>query len=313
VGRIVFDPAYFCANEVTPEDRKQTYAIKKRMGLNAIVLQTPDGHVYPGYKGFSIPDWRQRMDLMKALVDEVIAHGFLPLVFLTTGNNVDDLGLYDGELRRKTRVFAGYGKAAWFSGGWEMTGSQNPTISTKQVNEMLKIMHEELGDGALLFVHGADWERCTAASYRGSNPDIQPPGCIWVNDTWVEADDPSQGGEIDWWYTPEALWCKAWFWQSRHGGAGPSYNDDTELKAWRGRAIECQIRFLEPGMRPPPMVAYEHGAPDWMGSRHGNRPIFVVFELSPYEYIREWCDEARVQYVAKLLHDDGFLHLGSGT
>ena len=241
----------------------------------------------------------------------MLAAGFLPLIFLTTGNDVEALGLYDGELRRKTKVFAGYGKKAWFSGGWEMTGSQSPTISTKQVNEMLSILHEELGDGALLFVHGADWERCTAASYRGGDPNNRPEGCVWLNGTWVEADDPSQGGEIDWWYTKEAHWCLAWFWQSRHGAAGPSFNDDAELRGWRARAIECQIRFLEEANRPPPMAATEPHAPDWMRGRNDHRAIFVVFELEPYEYIRGQCDDARMKHVADLLHADGFLHLGA--
>ncbi len=328
-GRIVFDPVYFCSIYITEAARRACYAVKRRMGLNAIVLQVPDGNAYGGYwtepvaewpdipvharTPHVIPDWRQQMDVFKALVDEVLSEGFLPLVFLTTGNDLETLGLHDGELRRKAKVFAGYGKKAWFSGGWEMTGSQTPTITTRQVNDMLRILHEELGDGALLFVHGADWERCTAASYRGNDPNNRPPGCVWMNGTWVEADDPSRGGEIDWWYTPEALWCLAWFWQSRHGGAGPSFNDDQELRGWRARAIECQIRFLARNKRPPAMDVTEPGAPDWMQSRDHVRPIFCVFELEPYEYIRALCDSARVQHVADLLHADGFLHLGSGT
>jgi hypothetical protein len=309
-GRIVFDPQYFCANEVTADDRQQTYVIKRALGLNAIVLGVPDGKVYGGYVGFTIPDWRQDLTPFKALVDEVLAAGFLPIIFMTSGDNLEALGLYDGELRRKTRVFSGYGKKAWFTGGWEITGSQSPTVSTHDVNLMLKIMHEELGDEALLFVHGADAERCTAASYRGDNPNEQPDGCHWVHGGWVEDNDPSNGGEIDWWYTAEALYCKAWFWQSRHGRGGPSYNDDSELTAWRGRAIECQIRFLAKDNRPPAMNATEPNAPDWMRSRDHNRPIFCVFELEPYEYIREWCDDARVKHVAALLRADGFLHIG---
>lgn len=313
LGRVVFDPVYFCANEVTAADRNVTYQIKRAMGLTHLVLQVPDGNAY-GESGMTIPDWRQRMDLFKTLVDEVLAAGFHPVIFLTTGNDLAALGLDDGELRRKARVFAGYGQKAWFTGGWEITGSQSPTVSTYDVNRMLKILHEELGDGALLFVHGADAERCTAASYRGGDPDHQPPGCHWKDGSgWVEDTDPSNGDEIGWWYTPEALYCLAWFWQSRHGGDGPSFNDDTALKAWRGRAIECQIRFLSPAHRSARMAATEPNAPDWMGSRDHVRPIYCVFELEPYEYIRRQCDAARVQAVADFLLADGFEHFGSGV
>lgn len=294
-GRIVFDPNYFVSPQVTADDRRQCYAIKRSLGLNAIVVQIPEGRAYPGYWGSPNPDWTHDLGRFTALVDEILAAGFTPIIFLTSGDNLDVLGLYSGELRRKARALAPYARRAWIGAGWEMTGSQHPTITTKQTNDSLRVMHEELGDGAWLFVHGADWERCTAASYP------------------VESDDPSGGDEIGWWYTPEALWCRAWFWQSRHGGDGPSYNDDAALKAWRGRAIECQIRFLAPGDRPAPMAATEPRAPDWMASRSSNRPIFCVFELEPYEYIHGQCSDARVAHVSALMHADGFLHLGSGT
>jgi len=287
-GRVVFDPEYFPT--ATREDRIACYAVKRGLGLTHVVLEIPEGNPYPRYRDRPgpLPDWRADPTPVLELIREAAAEGFYTVLMLTSGDTHASVGLDDGELARKAAYFRPVKASTVFVPGYELVGSENPTIRTAELGLAGRILHAALGDDAVLAVHFDPAERWTAASKRPAGT----PGCHYSaeHDVWVEDDDPSGGDEIGWWHTADGRHFVIALWQARHGRGNPPEEDyrngpegtlDPHLAGWRGRLWEGYIRFNRP--RPPAMAAFQPGAPDWMA---GRPPVAGCgFELAPYGYV----------------------------
>lgn len=230
-------------------------------------------------KGF---DFTGHEDRWTAMLQYLLDQGLIPVVFYTSGDNFGELA----HLEHRCTVSVDFKDVVGHCIGFEMIGSQSPTITSKQWYDANQTMRRIFGENAVIIMHSDPAERCTWASYRGDNPNDKPEGCVWDVDHWVEADDPSHGDEVGAMshiFTPDLLCI-----ETRHD-KGPSYTmgDLNDTTTWSGHMVEIQDRFGADGTMIPGLnraVRTGPSAPDWFRGA-AKRTRLVIFETVCYEYI----------------------------
>lgn len=327
-GEPVFDPVYFGVmwkrgDLASIDGMLET---KRELGLTAIILCVQGS--YGSYLGGESFDFRSDPDSFGDLCGHVLARGFTPIILVGTADGGTWREIYDGTMARVLDAVKDLAGEAWFCAGYEQDLDRGGGYSARQMDDALRLMRDRLGPEALLLL----WlqpQRCTPASYWGSNkdakptpPDWNPVELKWITSdsdpnegAWIEADDPYGGDEQGAYYMSAGKEIDGLFFQTAHGNDGPSYpeggavgTDGHGQPRWIDRVIECADRFLAPGTPMPGAkgfidssgithtsgVAPSTSAPDWFASeRARGRVRFIIGETVAYEYLRnQCCDEA---------------------
>jgi hypothetical protein len=259
-GRVLFSP-FFAS--LPRNEQLEWEAIWRGQGCTHLVLS-----VAYSYPGSPIPggDYRQRPDEFAQLVSQVLDDGFVPIVFLSSGD-----GGTASEIRTTWPAFfqalEPESSYLWEVPGFEVVGPGGGWRS-KDLSDALLVIHAG-NPRAAVGVH-LQPERATGSS----NP--------------VEADDPWHGDEVGFWRSQGGQFADALLYQAPHGskllnpnGAGPG------VGAWENRWIEILDRLGVGG----------HG---W------RKVPLSFFEVSGFDYYRGKAtdlDQTRLATRAKALAD----------
>jgi hypothetical protein len=339
---VVFDPLYFGnlwdQGDYTTIDG--CLDIKRALGVDTIMVAVQGG--YGDYMGGRTFDFRQRPDYFGDLAKYIFQRGFTPICMVGTADGGTHVEIYNGTMQRVLEAIKPLAAHGWFCAGYEQDLDRGGGYSARQMDDALILMRHVLGPDALLML----WlqpNRCTPASYWGSNkdhkpttPDWNPTELKWVTSesnpnegAWIEANDPYGGGEQEAYYISGGLEIDGLFYQTPHGADGPAYNspggtpglDGYGQPRYKDRMIEIADRFLPRGTPMPGAKGHIDGsgivhnsdicpsasAPDWFASsRPRGRPIFIVGETVPYEYIRNACCDEAVYDCCQLCESIGF-------
>jgi hypothetical protein len=229
----------------TPEQRQWVYADKRADGLNRIYLAAKGD-----YHGTNPFDFTRNPAGLAALMAEVRANGFIPVVFLSScdGGTGGDADAYFGSL------LDGLGAVrdqAEYVPGWECVKGG---WTTKQLMHSVEVISAHVAPTTPIWFHGSDG-RGTFASYP------------------LEADDPTGGDEPGAWRTPVGQRLTGLLYQSESGR--PLLKADEEpldylgQRGWRGRAKEVLMRVQdgERGWIKKRVVLFESVAEDFYNGR----------------------------------------------
>lgn len=337
-NQVVFDPIYFgvCWDKGDLSNIDRCLDVKRELGANAVQLCVQGG--YGGYMHGATYDFRQRPDDYAALCHYIVASGFIPVVLVGTADGGTWHEIYNGTMLRILDRLTDIADRGWFCAGYEQDLDRGGGYSAHQIDDALWLMRDTLGEAALLML----WlqpNRCTPASYWGSNPQQKPTPPDWnpvelqwitsdsnpAEGAWIEADDPYDGDEQGAYYKSAGKEIDGLWYQTPHGNDGPSYVtggpglDAHGQPRYLDRVIECADRFLQPGTPMPGAAGfidgsgYVHGsvapsypAPDWFHEyRERGRPVFIVGETVPYEYTRDACSDDAVAACSRLMESVG--------
>jgi len=227
------------------ERRMEWYKRQRDAGLTHFVLAAQGG-----YRGKHEFDWTGQPDALAALIREVLAQGFRPIFFLSSG----DAGTGDAADRYFGALLDGLGSLAdecHLVPGWEVVRGG---WTSKQFYHAVEVISRHVKPTTPIWYHGSD-DRSTFASYP------------------LEADDPTRGDAPGAWRTPMGKRLAGLLYQSESGH--PLLRADEEppnsrgLRGWRWRATEVLMR-LQDGRRGWParrVVAFELGAEDYFAGR----------------------------------------------
>lgn len=267
-----------------------------------------------------------------ARIEEAYRGGLWPLVWLPFDDDAaGQASVYDGRMEAELRsLLPVIDKIAAVSPMWEAPGAW----TAKAIADAGALSRRILGPNVLLILHGRDNERFTGASYKGIIEVGEPvptglSGRVFFDEDegrnrvyLTEADDPSGGDEIGWWFVAGADQYDIFAWESRHGPDGPTYSDgvlDPNSGTWLGRFLEGWERFAPAGTFMPALgraVRTNCGPrcpPDWFSrGRARGRPMLSPFELQEYEDVLDVVPDSRIDHVANLLAGLGVTHFGSG-
>lgn len=209
LGRVIFDP--FLAS-LPPDQRADWYARKHAAHLRHFILQP-----FISYPGSPIPpsDLRQDPAAFRALIEQVLTQGFVPLVQMTDGGD----GAWNEILGD---VWAGLWPAledlqnsiVW-SPGFEVGGSW----PSKALSDVLLWLQGRLSPEAVMGVWCVP-ERATGASYP------------------VQPDDPWHGDELAFWTSYGGERANLLFYQTGHGSAARDFQgrwDDVVSRCGAGQ------------------------------------------------------------------------------
>lgn len=337
-NEVVFDPVYF-GKLWDIGDRERIdgcLEIKRFMGVNTVMIAVQGA--YGDYLGGGF-DFKTRPQVFADLCLYIIEAGFTPICMVGTADSGTHVEIYDGTMSRICQALAPYADKCWFCAGYEQDLDRGGGYNTRQMDDALLLMRDILGTEALLMI----WlqpNRCTPADYWGSDknhkpsaPDWNPTELYWKTSdsnpnegAWLEKDGPYDGDEQGAYYRSGGLEIDGIFYQTDHGSNGPSYTsggpglDAHGQPRYKDRLIECADRFLPRGVPMPGAKGHIDGsgithtsdvcpstpAPDWFASgRERGRPLFIVGETVPYEYIRNQCSDEAVRECVKLCESIG--------
>lgn len=313
-GVVVFDPIYFGTAWVAGwRDRIDACLDdKRRRGITAVLLAVQGG--YRDYLNGETFDFHANPSELNLLARYVRDRGFVPIIMVGTADGGTDREIYDGTMQRVCDALKELATSAWFCAGYEQNMDRGGGYTAKNMDDALLLMRRRLGPDAKLLL----WlqpNRCTPASYWGSDFTAKPHAPIpirWIgtpprDGAWIDADDPYEGQEQGAFYVSGGLEIDGVWYQTPHGADGPSYvgggpgTDGHGQPRYIDRVIECCDRFLPRGTPMPGAAGHIDGsghvhgpvcpswsAPDWFArERPRGRPVFIVGETVPYEYIRD--------------------------
>jgi hypothetical protein len=253
----------------TTEQRQQVYVQKRSEGLNRIVLAAKGD--YHGTRPF---DYSHNPTALAALMQEVRAAGFRPVVFLSSGDGGTggDADAYFGSLLDglgPVKDQADY-SPCWecVKGGW----------TTNQFMHAVDVIAAHVAPTTPIWFHGSDG-RGTFASYP------------------LEADDPTGGDEPGAWKTPTGKRLAGLLYQSESGRvllqADQEPLDYLGQRGWRGRATEVVMRVQD-------------GQRGWVKKR------VVLFESVAEDYYNGRATDSDVMRIATEGLGLGFREFGNG-
>lgn len=263
-----------CLSAQIPFVRQDWIAREKAHGGTHYVMSIETGYASMPQYGPIINFYASnRMAEWLGALDEVLAAGLMPVVFLSSGDR------YPGSdyLRRVLRSIppSYYPKCIWVC-GWECVKGGWTSAEYQKGNEAIR---DVLGADALMACHLS-------------------PGRLSFSSNPVEDDDPWQGDEMACWKWGANIF-QVFLYQTEPFMPHDSF--DTTVKDSRAqRAKEVADRVL--GGRPP--------APDWFAGLP--RPSLIAFETVAYHYIRGEVTSDYAREVAAFFASLGYQGFGNG-
>jgi hypothetical protein len=239
-GRVIFDP--FISGQ-SGADREDWYQRKRAAGLTHVVVQPAVS--YPGAP-YAAPDLRSDPQGWRALLLDVLGHGFVPVVMMTSGDPGTAREITDTVWPAQL-LDAAADLVPWciWCQGWETGGGWRAS----EVSAALRWQQTHLPGGVIAFE--AQPGRWTGASYP------------------VEPDDPWQGDELGFWRSHGGEGIDVFLYETAHGSAllqepcDPA-DDGCWLNRWHDGVIRLGAGYA--GWRIVPICLWETVAYDyWHG------------------------------------------------
>lgn len=252
-----FDP--FVAS-LDAANRQIVYATKRALGLNAIVLSARYAYDEPNYT-YPIPghDWRNELPALKAIVQEAISAGLIPILTLTDGGQEDWHYWFDND-------GANYRAAVTiFKGGLDLTRYLVSAILWEVIGPGGDWTPDQVGTAQLMqrSAWGEDAGAVCAIEYGSGYAKAFLSG--------------HESGQADW-DTPAGMAIDLFLYEAAQPVLDPLTSD---------RNYDCTAALLGPAARVPPPVP-PNQRPGWYlrnDCPRGPR-VACVFEDRAYDYIR---------------------------